>query len=263
MSDSDATYRQVEDQLAAIKREVEDDPLLSNPEPLTENAQIVTAVRHDAVFLTKALSLFRTAGGHPAKYRRIRYARRDGNCFFRCASFRLLELMMSSPSFVRDSIAQVRCSTTGMISHFGEYSEDFAQPVIDLMERIQAGTVSTTEALSGRVLSGDAPFIIVFFRYAVSLYLRNNADDFTPFIMGLGYDTVASYCTAEVEPVDHESDNVQLVAFAKLFKVQLVVEMMDRSPGEVTNSFVVVGADGECPKIHLVYRPGHYDLLEE
>lgn len=63
----------------------------------------------------------------------------------------------------------------------------------------------------------------------------------------------------EVEPMSKESDHIHIIALAQVLNVCIQVEYMDRGEGGTVNHHIFP-EDGE-PKIFLLYRPGHYDIL--
>lgn len=63
----------------------------------------------------------------------------------------------------------------------------------------------------------------------------------------------------EVEPMAKESDHIHIIALAQALNVSILVEYMDRGEGGTTNPHVF--PEGSEPKVYLLYRPGHYDIL--
>ena len=57
----------------------------------------------------------------------------------------------------------------------------------------------------------------------------------------------------------HESDHMHITALTEAVGVPVRVEYMDRGEGGVVNHHDF--PEGSQPVIHLLYRPGHYDLL--
>lgn len=273
-----STTDDVEQQLRQIRDEVSIDPLLSEREALSLTCRLATEFQHDDAYYGQVLSLFnndveeasdgKNGSGARLLYKAIRYARRDGNCFYRCVSFRLFELMLGDAAYAQFCLLRVQSVEKSMLAQFGEYSTDFSDVVKNVIEGILSGSISSVDDIYRVVLSEEASYLMVFFRYAVSVYLREHRDDFLPFVMGLDYPSVEDYCSAEVEPVDHESDNVQLVGFAKLFHVVMNVEALDRTTsGRTTTHMINSGREApeaKRPKhtVYLLFRPGHYDLLE-
>lgn len=63
----------------------------------------------------------------------------------------------------------------------------------------------------------------------------------------------------EVEPMSKESDHIHIIALAQALNVSILVEYMDRGEGGTVNHHVF--PEGGDPRIFLLYRPGHYDIL--
>lgn len=63
----------------------------------------------------------------------------------------------------------------------------------------------------------------------------------------------------EVEPMSKESDHIHIIALAQALDVSILVEYMDRGEGGTVNHHVF--PEGGDPRIFLLYRPGHYDIL--
>lgn len=63
----------------------------------------------------------------------------------------------------------------------------------------------------------------------------------------------------EVEPMYKESDHIHIIAMSTALGTGVRVRYMDRGAGtEVTaHDF----PEGSTPAVHLLYRPGHYDIL--
>ena len=56
-----------------------------------------------------------------------------------------------------------------------------------------------------------------------------------------------------------ESDHIHITALAQALSLSIQVEYMDRGEGGTTNPHVF--PEGSEPKVYLLYRPGHYDIL--
>ena len=63
----------------------------------------------------------------------------------------------------------------------------------------------------------------------------------------------------EVEPMYREADHVHISALTSLLGVAVRVQYMDRGEGKNVNHHDF--PEGEHPTVHLLYRPGHYDIL--
>ncbi|CCW65711.1 unnamed protein product [Phytomonas sp. EM1] len=264
------SHDEIENQLREIKNEVNSASLLSRPDILNLTCALAREYENNDEFYSQVLSLF-SASSNPNSnacvYSSIRYARRDGNCFYRCVAFRLCELILRDIEFAHQTLTDMRKTIRPrMHQQFGEYSDDFCDVAEGLVERICNGELSTVDTVYEAVINeSEADYLIVYFRYAVSIYLRDHADEFIPFVMGLGYSTIELYCEAEVEPFFKDSDNVEIVAFAKLFDVTIHVEVLDPKAGQLTTLEIGSRSGAEVSPsrmVYLLFRPGHYDLLE-
>lgn len=145
-------------------------------------------------------------------------------------------------------------------------------------------TLSELEAASGEDSGGLADMGVMLLRLLASAELRSRADFFTPFVLGAEDDDricdVPSFCARRVEPMGCESDHVHIVALTDALGVSVRVEYLDRSEEEEEgeggsggnggrgsgtgnpnhHDFVPEGAAAP-PRVVLLYRPGHYDIL--
>ncbi|ESL07446.1 otubain [Trypanosoma rangeli SC58] len=260
-----STSHEREVQMAIIQSEIEASPLLTDPvEVLSETCSLVKDFANNSLIFPKVLSLF--APDNDDRYSGIRYARRDGNCFFRCVVFALLEALLGDRALAAKYMEQAKNLHMKLVKDYGEFVEDFCDAAISAIGQIEAGICTTSEELYAMMNSSDFEYVLYFYRYAVSNYIRSHKDDFLPFVMGLNYENVDDFCRAEIDAVSSESDHVQVVAFARCFNVCIVVEYLDGSVGSRTTRHSFSGASGDandatCVVLTLLYRPGHYDLL--
>ncbi|CBZ25501.1 otubain cysteine peptidase, Clan CA, family C65,putative [Leishmania mexicana MHOM/GT/2001/U1103] len=255
-----------EAQLEAIRREVAHYPLLSLSLPLNKESMIVKEMEHDDAYLAQTLSLF---GASPVSTKQydfdsIRYSRRDGNCFYRCAGFRLCELIVEHPERAAEYVALLKSREESLSRLFGLFVFDFTDALAEILRGVTDKTITSVAQVYDRFISEDGAYVLAALRYLISAYLQEHEEEYEPFVSGLGYGTVRDYCNAEVELVDHESDNVQLAAFAKAFNVCIKVYALDRNAGNNITEYSFNGEDndtGDRLVVRLLYMPGHYNLL--
>jgi len=63
----------------------------------------------------------------------------------------------------------------------------------------------------------------------------------------------------EVEPMFKESDHIHIIALSTALNVGVRVRYMDR--GESSEAIAHDFPEGSPVCVHLLYRPGHYDIL--
>lgn len=63
----------------------------------------------------------------------------------------------------------------------------------------------------------------------------------------------------EVDPMYRESDHIHISALTAALGISVRVEYMDRGNSKAVNHHDF--PEGSLPSMHLLYRPGHYDIL--
>jgi len=142
----------------------------------------------------------------------------------------------------------------------------------DLANIIQIGSQAdaTTLILQGFNDAERSNAIVYYFRLLASAWLKAHAATYQDFIPdGLGID---NYCRDVLEPPDTEIEHLGMTLLIDVllkplgFAVEIVY--LDRSEGTHVNSHLIQAEDDNGvptnptgPIIHLLYRPGHYDIL--
>jgi len=105
---------------------------------------------------------------------------------------------------------------------------------------------------------GISNYLVAFMRLLTSKQMKKEADIYINYIDEQV--DVAEFCALEVEPMFKESDFVHIHALSKAMNVIVRIVYLDRS---VKDDISVhdFPEESSSPVIHLLYRPGHYDLL--
>ena len=98
-----------------------------------------------------------------------------------------------------------------------------------------------------------ADYLVVYLRILTSAELKNSADFYSNFIEER---SLEEFCQLEVEPMYKESDHIHIIALTAALGLGVRVVYMDRGAG-AQHDF----PESQTPTIHLLYRPGHYDIL--
>jgi len=69
--------------------------------------------------------------------------------------------------------------------------------------------------------------------------------------------TVAEFCNTEVEPMYKESDHIHIIGLTAAASLGVRVVYLDRGEAAVHHDF----PEDSQPQVHVLYRPGHYDIL--
>ncbi|EDQ92347.1 uncharacterized protein MONBRDRAFT_21944 [Monosiga brevicollis MX1] len=139
-------------------------------------------------------------------------------------------------------------------------TEDFYETVADMVTDLKADEASLTTLLAAVNDEGLSNYLVAYMRIITSAYMQLNADYFQPFIEG-GL-TVKEYCSISVDPFGVESEHLQAQALISALRLGCRITYIDRSPGAEPPCHVLEGPDGSGqPVCHLMFRPGHYDVL--
>lgn len=201
-----------------------------------------------------------------SNYTFLRRTRPDGNCFFRAFGFSYFESLLNDPNQEElDKFIKITKASKDDLIEMGLPSvtiEDFYDVFLEVLLQIKDGKIKTSEDLLDRFLDqAPSDYIVVYFRLITSGYLQKNADLFSNFIVG--YSSIVDFCKTEVEPMYKESDHIHVVAITSALQVCARIVYMDRgSSAESVNTHDFPEQDPPAkPRVHLLYRPGHYDVL--
>ncbi|KAF9649555.1 cysteine proteinase [Thelephora ganbajun] len=213
-------------------------------------------------------------------YVSIRRARGDGDCFYRSLAFGFIENLLNSPQTdVAVAIAtSLLESTVPMLEEAGFQElvfEDFYEVLLSLIQQIDTpepgGTTLTSEILLEAFQSPEVSnSVVVYLRLVASAQIRNNPKEYAPFLfhpeIGEPMDT-REFCEHFVEAVGKEADHVQMTALTRALKMSVNVAYLDGRSHTGKVDFVEFrDPDSQLennPPITLLYRPGHYDILDE
>lgn len=198
-------------------------------------------------------------------YAFLRRTRPDGNCFFRAFGFAYFESLLSDPNQeeLDNFILYTKQSKEDLIK-LGLPSvtiEDFYDVFLEVLVTIKEKQIETSEQLLDRFCNQTvSDYIVVYFRLITSGYLQRNEEKFANFLVGTS--SVIDFCKTEVEPMYRESDHIHVVAITSALKVKIRIIYMDRADGSLNAHDFPEHQDRptECT-VHLLYRPGHYDVL--
>lgn len=133
-----------------------------------------------------------------------------------------------------------------------------SEQFINVLKRMKDKEITTVEHLlqvfNDACLSN---YLVVYTRLITSGHLQTNSAFFENFIEG--YASVKDFCSQEVEPMFKESDHIHITAITEATGISVSICYLNRSEDEKVTFHNF--PDGANPKIYLLYRPGHYDVL--
>lgn len=278
------TTAAVDRQHADILAEVNRAPLLADCQSLDVAAREFADMH--PVFCAKLLDL------HAQGMRQLRRVRGDGNCFYRCCLFGLLESLLRVPTLAArrvavDRVRAVFARAKDVMLRVGYQEcvlEDPLTVLHELLDTVQGGTLTPSglEARFRDEVNNGVMYVMFLLRLCASSEIVHREEHYYPFILGMCADgdaipaSARVYCQNNVEPVASEADHVSVTALCASLGLVVRVAYVDGAPaaaGDGSQPLVVwhefdgpslceqPGEPTNSAPIHLLYRPGHYDLL--
>ncbi|KAJ3364413.1 hypothetical protein GGF32_001937 [Allomyces javanicus] len=230
--------------------------LVSIPLPLSD---LLHEYASNAPFLAKIHNL-------AAQYALFRRCRGDGNCFYRAVVYAWFERVLLRPArYLKRARQQLDDAKHQLLANGFQLLviEDFLDVAVDTLDALATGAIADQDALLSRFQADHiSNALVVLFRFIASAYLQAHADDYAPFILDYADDMI-TFCNQHVEAMGRESDEIQIIALTKQLQVNVAVAYLDASKSDhaTVHRFEGNETDPADEWIHLLYRPGHYDLI--
>ena len=198
------------------------------------------------------------------KYKFIRKVRRDGNCFYRSFIYRLFEhICMKNNKELFEYIKKKITDAKDLIQNNG-YDWTFIQDFYNIFNNqfntafnsLQSKGVSVRDYLDTLFSDKEAGnYLIYFIRFCIAAYLKENS-----FLYEVYVDMpFQNWITNEVEAIDHEADQIQIMACVNYFDIGVRIEYLNPDKKEVMK-FPEDKPDKDI-FITVLFTPGHYDIL--
>ncbi|KAL4942217.1 hypothetical protein BDV06DRAFT_235557 [Aspergillus oleicola] len=235
--------------------------------PLVSHKQSTDAIamdyaNADPTFATKTSALAVT---HPQS----RIMKGDGSCGWRAVAFGYFENLFNlrDPLRVHRELLRIK-SLNALLDQVGqdetmyEFFVDATEKVfLSIVRAIEQGDRDDSFLVDLFNQEYDSSAVLTHFRLLTSAWIKLNRHRYQAFL-SLPID---QYCQAQIDAVRSEIDQVGLQALVDgvIEASELLVEILylDRSEGEAVTPHLLTQARPNIGSIHLLYRPGHYDLL--
>ena len=194
------------------------------------------------------------------KYSNIRLIRRDGNCFYRCFIYRLFEEIAKNKDENLYQSLKNTLENSKDITERNGYQwivvEDFYQEFINNLTICYETEKSQCQQVLDILFNNKekSNYLIVFVRLFIAAFLKENKILYESFIFDIPFET---WVNREVEAVDNECDQIQIMAIVNAFNIGVIIENLNQKSLD-TMKFP---EDGNNIFIHVLFRPGHYDIL--
>jgi len=192
-----------------------------------------------------------------------RPVRGDGNCYYRTVVFGTLEALLASGD--KHRIQQV--ANTFQQVHYEMPAERRAHE--QMLKRLRSwDTLAQLERWVSKDSSLDQALIRAC-RRLVRLFLIRHADQQSPNGLTYGelvraldsaYADVEEFCLRVVDPMGRDAETLALDALPMQLGVGLRLWILDRRDEVDLVSLDTPGPDGKV-HVHVLFKPGHYDLL--
>lgn len=220
--------------------------------------------RGDPIYVAKTAAL-------PQTYSHYRPIRGDGNCGWRAVACGYFEnLLQGDSASVRAELDRLT-SLNNLITRAGFQSwifEDMIECTFELLRKladdIDQGVRNNSVIIDTLNNDDRSNGIVYHLRLLASATLKIYPADYEPFIPdGLGVD---GYCKTWLEPsyceIEHLGMSLLVDVLFKPIRFAVEIGYLDRSEGSQVNIHRFGPDDAPGVRtIHLLYRPGHYDLL--
>lgn len=207
-------------------------------------------------------------------WRGVRRVRNDGNCFYRAFLFAYLEALMDASGEGAEEEARElgeelgrwkgRMKEEGYEEMVFESAREMLVAEVEGAAKGRRGTEEVRAKFSGWEDANEGAFLMMLLRLITSCEMRRNAGHYDNFLFGMpdGSNSVQSFCQKHVEPMGEEADHLHLTALTRALRIPLRVIYLSPASPISTNDFLPDCPLSTSPRVSLLYRPGHYDVLE-
>lgn len=192
------------------------------------------------------------------RFTAIRRTRPDGNCFYRAYIFGIFEQLAGNQERSTPFAGVVRKSLDYCceVGYERVAIEDFFDEFTSCVDKVcsEGAQIDTVE----KALEECDGYLVCWARCLTSAFLKHNAELYQNFLSSHG--SILEFCAQEVDPMNTEADHLQINALSSFFGVPVNVIYLDQSEGD-TAAEHLFQEGSSAPTVHLLYRPGHYDII--
>ena len=286
-------------QLDVIEQETKQSPLTSRPLPLSSLRSQYLMSESDPSSPSSSSFFLQGIDDLSKRYSTYRSTRGDGNCYYRAVLYSLAEKFVGASTAAAAATTttgggeQQQNSTTDseyqrLLKYFetesfqlatsvGGYSEIsleiFHETLVEFWKKLPSlDATKLHEELNEE--NSTSEYCCWYLRSVASTFLKSDPDRFLPFLLAEGGDNsqymdVSAFCASQIDPMGSEATQVTVLAVAEALKVRVEVEYLDGHPfkDQLTKHVFGEQHDDKTKDNHttltLLYRPGHYDILNK
>ena len=198
------------------------------------------------------------------KYKYIRKVRRDGNCFYRSFIYRIFEyICMKNNKNLYEHVVKKITDSKDLIIRNGydwAFIEDFYNifyiEFFHCFNSLETKGVFVRDYLDNLFSDKEkGNYLIYFIRFCIAAFLKENSYLYEVYVeLPFG-----EWISSEVESIDHEADQIQIMACVNYFDIGVRIEYLHPNKNEVVK-FPEDKPDNQI-FVTVLFTPGHYDLL--
>ncbi|TFK96967.1 peptidase C65 Otubain-domain-containing protein [Pterulicium gracile] len=207
-------------------------------------------------------------------FKSIHRTRGDGDCFYRSLAFAYVSQLLASPDqamSIATSLSLIE-STSDLLDMAGFQKmvyEDFMESLTDIIKNVvgpdASGKKLDQETLLTKFQDAETSnYVVVYLRLLTSAQIRADPDTYSPFLFhpeaGVELEP-REFCEAFVEATGREADHVQITALSRALQTNVKIAYLDGRSEKAEFVDFTNAVEPEMAPIHLLYRPGHYDIL--
>jgi len=212
-------------------------------------------------------------------YNGILRTRGDGDCFYRSIGFAYVEQIINATNTTLAAEKALTVLNKGLelLDKAGFQKvvyEDFYEAFVGLIREV--ATSSSPEGIMSHPILVSAfqnpevsNSVVVYLRLLTSAQIQADAETYEPFLLHpeMGEPLGAKdFCSLFVEAIGKEADHVQVAALSRALELNVKVAYLDGRSTDGAIDFVPFNNTEDHKTIEdvvLLYRPGHYDVLQE
>ncbi|KAI5180369.1 ubiquitin thioesterase protein OTUB1 [Nematocida sp. AWRm80] len=180
---------------------------------------------------------------------KLRYVKRDGNCFYFSVIFLVLEHYLASQTQSNELLNKLtEINKSLMESGVEEYLvEEFIGPIVSILKAASIGNITKLEELD-RVFWD---YTVVYFRMITSIHIKTNRDKFEMFIDG----DLNEYCQKNIEAMNQYAGEIEMESISTALAISFDVICIE-------NGQKVVYTKGQGDKIgSLLFMSEHFNIV--
>ena len=248
----------------------EDDLILDYENNIRKEIELTTPLISDELPISKLTEEYKSNEEYlksieniSKKYKTYRKVRRDGNCFYRSFIYLLFEhICIKNDKILFEKIKQKIIDSKILTEKNGyewsvvqDFYDIFLKEFCECFNSLSSGIIPRDYI--DKIFSDNEKgnYLIYFIRFCLAAYLKENKDNYKSYIE----EDFDEWIRKEVEAIDHEADQIQIMACVNYFDIGIKIEYLNKFKNEIVK--LPENKPDDEFFIYLLFSPGHYDIL--